>query len=210
MEVEGRRVPGARAAPQEAFWAWFAQNTEFLKQYDTNRDPVLDEIGRRLHEVHEGLTFEIGQAADGIYDFIISAAGIQEVFPEVVKLAKAAPRIEGWRIISFRPRAVDGSKQKLEYGGMTLSYADFWYQSEDQGEKLGLMLFVRGLSEENETTVRVATYLMLDTALGEFDVETKIGSIELEALPEDPATMGLKPFKDLAAEVDRRFPSTAH
>ncbi|MDH3594358.1 MAG: hypothetical protein OEU09_04330 [Rhodospirillales bacterium] len=207
--MAGGRVPSAQAAPQEAFWAWFVQNTDFLKQYDTNREPVLDEIGRRLHEVHEGLTFEIGQASDGVFDFIISADGIQEVFPEVVRLTKAAPRIEGWRIISFRPRAVDGGKQKLEYGGLTLSYSDLRYRSEDQGEKLGLTLFVRGLSEENETTLRVAAYLLLDTALGEYDVETRIGSIDLAPLPEDAETSELTPFKDLAAEVDCRFPSTA-
>ncbi len=203
------RVPSARATTQEAFWAWFARNTEFLEQYDTNREPVLDEIGRRLHDVHEGLTFEIGQARDGIYDFIISADGIQDVFPEVVRLAKAAPRIDGWRIISFRPRAIDGSKQTVEYGEMTLSYADLWYRSEDQGEVLGLTLFVQGLSEENEPTVRVIAFLLLDTALREFDVETKIGSINFVPLPEDAETVGLTPFKDLAAEVDRRFPASA-
>ena len=198
------------ATPQEAFWAWFVENTDFLKQHDTNQDPVLDEVERRLHEVHKGLVFEIGQASDGIYDFIVSADGIQEVFPAVVELAKAAPRIEGWRIISFRPRMPDMQDRILNYGGLALTYGDIWYRSEEQGDKLGLSLFIRALTDENREILHVSAYLMLDAALGEFDVETKIGSIEIQQLPEDRTTLNLKPFKDLAAEVDWRFPSTAH
>ena len=55
-----------------------------------------------------------------------------------------------------------------------------------------------------------AMYLMLDAALGEYDVETKIGTIELKPLTGGPDASGLKPIKELASEFDCRFPETAN
>jgi hypothetical protein len=46
-----------------------------------------------------------------------------------------------------------------------------------------------------------AILIALDTALGEFDVETKIGRIDLKPAPRNPLKVGLKPFHELPAFV---------
>ena len=45
-------------------------------------------------------------------------------------------------------------------------------------------------------------FLMLDCALGEYDVETRIGPITTHLLPPDPVGKGLKPFLMLPEESD--------
>ena len=101
-------LPGAASATQpQNFWVWFQENRGFLESYATNTQAVTRALGGRLQNVDRGLTYELGQAADGVYEFIVSANGIRDVFPEVIRLVRAAPKIEGWRIVAFRPRRPD-------------------------------------------------------------------------------------------------------
>lgn len=51
-----------------------------------------------------------------------------------------------------------------------------------------------------------AILIALDSALGEFDVETKIGRIEWKATPRNPAKAGLKRFQELPAFVREWVP----
>jgi hypothetical protein len=91
-------LPGAASATQQHnFWVWFQENRGFLESYATNTQAVTRALGARLQNVDRGLTYELGQAADGVYEFIVSANGIRDVFPEVIRLVRAAPKVEGWR-----------------------------------------------------------------------------------------------------------------
>ena len=53
-----------------------------------------------------------------------------------------------------------------------------WFSLLDNGEIAGLCLFIPGYTESN-VAYRQIGYLLLDIALGEFDVETKLGFIEM-------------------------------
>ena len=65
---------------------------------------------------------------------------------------------------------------------------------------IGLRLFIPGFSEENVAMKHIA-YLMLDEALGEYDVETKIGLIQM--LPrESPASTKRYPLSELPELFD--------
>jgi hypothetical protein len=48
----------------------------------------------------------------------------------------------------------------------------------------------------------MASFLLLDNALGEYDVEMKTGFIERHALPQEPEQRGLKPFNELPHTFD--------
>lgn len=195
----------AQATQQQNFWTWFEGNRDFMTGYASNTSAVTQAVGRRLQNVDRGLTYEMGQAADGVYEFIVSANGVRDVFPEVIKLVKAAPEIEGWRIIAFRPRRPDALQSKLEYAGFSVSGSDVWYRSEEAGDHFNLTVLVKGLDGDNEKKAIGAAFIMLDLALGEFDVATKLRSINFGALPPDPESQGLKPLNELPREVDARF-----
>ncbi len=195
----------ALATQQQDFWAWFQANRDFLTQYAANTAAVTGAVGNRLQNVDRGLTFEMGRAPDGVYEFIVSADGIRDVFPEVRRLVKAAPEIENWRIIAFRPRRPDALELNLEYAGIEVSGGDLWYSLAAEGGQLALTLFVKSLTRSNHDVMADAGFIMLDQVLGEYDTATKLRFIDFAPLPPDPEAAGLKPLGDLAEEVDRRF-----
>ena len=59
---------------------------------------------------------------------------------------------------------------------------------------------------EDEGTV-AALFVLLDAALGEVDVATRIGPITWGRAPASPALAGLHPFRDLPEQFDAMAPS---
>jgi hypothetical protein len=57
-----------------------------------------------------------------------------------------------------------------------------------------LTLYVRGLTDANKNAVYGAAFILLDNALGEFAVETRVGFLERNGRPDHPESLGLKPF----------------
>lgn len=199
-----RRKSSGRAA-REAFWTWFQDNKAFLETYAANTQEVVTAIGNHLDAVNPQLAFEMGQAADGIYEFIVSADGVRDVFPYVVALTEAAPTIPGWRIIAFRPRKPDSLGNVVWFGGMELGTSAVWYRSSSHEDRLDLALSVAGQDKDGTQEMLGALFLLLDATLGEYDVATRIGCIEFEDCPSEPAAAGFKPLSELAGEVDARF-----
>jgi hypothetical protein len=192
--------------PEAAFWQWFADHSEHFRTFDPNTDPeaagrILDQVMEQLSNVCEGLTCELStRPPSGCQDFIVSADGIKERFAPVRRLVAAAPSLPGWQIIAFRPR------QELDYpvvlDGRTIKPADVWFRALPDGQKVDLGVFLPGLTAENRDSLVRIGYILLDMALGEYDVEMKIGGIDWKALPPDPAKEGLKPYRDLPSVVD--------
>jgi len=195
----------ARRAAGENFWAWFQENKAFLENYVENTHAVVGAVGERLSAVNSRLTFEMGQANDGVYEFIVSADGISEVFPVVMELTKLAPAIDGWRIIPFRPRKPESLGNTVTFEDMELPTSALWYRSGDQGDRIALTLFVEGSTMDEAHAFLGPIFILLDATLGEYDVATRIGHIEFGDCPAAPAEAGLKPILDLAREVDARF-----
>ena len=194
-----------KAAAREAFWSWFRDNTAFLQTYAEDTPTVIAAVGRRLDAVSRDLAFEMGQADDGVYEFIVSAEGIRAVFPEVIALTKAAPSVPGWRILAFRPRKPGGPGQVVRYEGAELGAGALWYRAARQEDKVDLALAVEGQDKDGARGLLGPVFLLLDATLGEYDVSTRIGVIDFEDCPADPAAAGLSPLADLPGEVDRTF-----
>ncbi len=195
----------AKATAQEAFWAWFRENTAYLQTYAEDTVAVIAAVGKRLDVVNRDLTFEMGRADDGVYEFILSADGLRGVFPEVIAMAKAAPTIPGWRIIAFRPRKPGCLGQVVRFEGTELGARSLWYRSQRQDDKLDLSPCIEGREKEGAHGLLGPVFLLLDATLGEYDVGTRIGVIEFEDCPADPAAAGLRPLSELAGEVDMHF-----
>lgn len=158
-------------------------------------EQVLHELNRELEKVAKGLTFEFGPETDGLQELIISADGIREFFPAVTRLVAAAPELTGLKIIAFRPPK--GTDLTIELGDFKLAADDIWFLSKPDRERIGLFLFIKGLSGQNEKKAKQASFILLDAALGEYVVETMVGFVEWRNLPEDPVRAGLTPFRQL-------------
>ena len=200
----------ATDSPFDAFWRWFVVAERGLRDAHGGGTAAVEiavtEIGNRLRRVHPELCFEYDRADDGVYELILSAGGIRSLFPAVSALKQAAPEVPGWRVIAFRPRKT--SCARVQLGEAVLEPQDLWYRLMPDADQADLDLFVADLTPETLEGLGGAAFLMLDAALGEYDVATRIGAIDFDALPEDPAGFDLKPIDALRADFDALFPQT--
>lgn len=189
------------AAAASAFWAWVPGQLDALHAVQTGKEPVVAELGEKLKAIDEGLTFELGLGRTPM-QLIISADGDRSRFDLVEQLTKAAPAIEGLEVVAFRPRKDD--QLSLAVGGVSLSGADLSFAARpdaDKPELMSLEVYVKGLGGEKDADLKEAAYLLLEAALGEKDLETKVGVIDFLPPLAEPKE-GLRPLSELPAAMD--------
>lgn len=189
-----------QSSAEDGFWRWFQVNEARLFDFESDRDKVFDELQVQLHKVKAGLTFEFGPKENGKRDFVISADGIKDVFPSVISLANAAPSLSRWKIIKFRPRR---DLSPISLNGLQLSPEQVDFTIEPDGPKIGITLFIDGYKESEHERYVGLVFLMLDQALGEYDVETKVGGIDFKTrtakskTPKQPFSALVRSFDEL-------------
>ncbi|HEY2857887.1 MAG TPA: hypothetical protein VGJ21_05685, partial [Terracidiphilus sp.] len=132
-------------------------------------------------------------------EFVISAGGLRNAFPAVTSLVAAAPVLERWRIVAFRPRR--DTICSVQIGDTSIEPSEVEFSLLTKGEAIGIRLFIRGASETNSTVQQIG-YLMLDEALGEYDVETRVGLIQMVP-PDTPRTGPRHPLTELPLLFDQ-------
>src|SRR5215469_12898994 len=161
---------------QDCFWNWFIQHEVELFEFDPDREAqreeLFDRLAAEIQKVHPDLTFEFGPKGSR-REFVISAGGIATAFPAVISVAQAAPSLDRWHFTAFRPRRWPISV--VEIGGKRIDPRDVQFSLLDNGKMVGLYLFIPGFQESDVDTKQIG-YLLLDEALGEYDVETRLGS----------------------------------
>jgi hypothetical protein len=187
---------------QEQFWVWFVAHERELFDFDPNqvaeRERIFDELQGELRKVDPDLTFEFGPN-EPRREFVISAGGIQRAFPAVVWLARAAPALEQWQVTAFRPRRPP--LQVVEFGEERVAPEEVQFSLLDNGKIAGIHLFIHGFRDDDADLKQIA-YFLLDGALGEYDVESRLGLIEI--FSPQTATAGTRcPLADLPARFDR-------
>jgi hypothetical protein len=165
---------------EERFWQWFTKNEPLLLSFDATQVPererIFDSLSKELARIDADLTFEFGPPVSP-REFVISAGGIKRAFPAVSALVAAAPRLERWKVIAFRPRR-PGTLSDIELGGVKINADDVQLSLVTNGTTPGILLFLPGYDDAVLAYKQIG-YLLLDMALGEFDVETKVGLIEM-------------------------------
>lgn len=188
----------ANAAPEEKFWKWFQKNEAILFDFEIDQENIFDRLAAEMHKVDPNLTFEFGPKVNNKREFIISADGIKDAFPKVESLYSAAPNnLSKWVIIKFRPRR---EPFDIEYSGLTVNAESVKVALERDGNKIGITLIIPNFAEESRNAYIGIAYLILDQALGEYDVETKVGYIEVESSL--PATIKVYSLHELPNEFD--------
>jgi hypothetical protein len=184
--------------PQQVFWQWFDAHQDELFNFETDQERVFDELSQQLIQVHPDLTFEFGPKTDR-REFVISAGGIRGAFPAVSSLVAAAPTLDRWRVTAFRPRRTPLNSVQL--AETCIDPSDVEFSLLTKGSVIGIQVFIPGF-RESDLTLKQIGYLMLDDALGEYDVETKIGLIQMLP-PEAPRTYRRYPFSELPSLFDQ-------
>jgi hypothetical protein len=184
------------------FWNWFIENQHpYLFIHNENmqdRDDAMENFTKKLHEFNEGLYFLIGGSEGGPQELIITAEGVREYFPKVEELVNAAPEIEGWKILAFKP-AMDTSFG-IRMGDMDFSPETLWFmplKHPDHPEYLGLHIGIPEYDEKhNEHYLQIA-FLLIDNLIGEKRSSDEIQYIETGDLPDLPGEKGFYPLTEL-------------
>ena len=187
--------------PAKAFWTWLVKN-EVRLAGALKSDPAatMDEINGHL-QAEKGVIAEaaIAKEAGEKHMLVISADGLVQYFDAVKALVAAAPALQRWQVVAFRPRRDEG---QLEITGKTFDVSDFSFR--ERGRKKGkvdLQIFARKMRAAEEPRFKQAAYLFLDGIVGEYDAETKIGGIEFLPAPAKPSA-DVRPLTELARVVD--------
>ncbi|HSH02885.1 MAG TPA: hypothetical protein VLL52_10235 [Anaerolineae bacterium] len=194
------------STPEETFWQWFLNNEERIFNYQEDQDAVLDELSHAIQQVHSNLTFALSaQLINGMREFIVSANGIQTAFPHVEKLVDAAPLLGRWQWIKFRPRHREILNIRIDDHHMVRA-DDVHYLMFATDDKVGIFLFFDNYTPEQHELYAQLGFLFLDQALGEYDIETKVGPIELYSRDSDLFAKSA-PLRDLPAHFDAYWAS---
>lgn len=195
-------VSSSQVPKEEAFWKWFNKNEARLYDFEKEQDRIFQELSAELTKIDENLVFEFGPKEDGVRDFVISADGIKKSFPFVVSLVDKAPPFSRWKIIKFRPRRPPFPE--IRYDGLSTKLDQIKFTLEPDGDKVGITIFIDGYRTAQHQKFLGIAFLYLDNCLGEFDVETKVGFIKLEAMIK-PTNIEKSPLIRLPEIFDRFF-----
>lgn len=182
MSILGIFTGRAEASPESDFWVWFQKNDSALFDFERDQETTFDRLAAELRKVHPDLTFEFGPKKGGKREFIISADGIRAAFPKVESLYAAAPSLSRWTFIKFRPRRAPFD---IEYQGINVKADSVRVLLAADGARTGVTVLIPGYSAERRKTYGGIAFLLLDQALGEFDVEARVGSVDVDAPPTD-------------------------
>lgn len=188
--------------PQNEFWSWFIQHETELFTLDLNRkserEELFNELASELQKVDPDITFEFGPNQPR-REFIISTGGIKRAFPAVASLVDATPPLDRWQVMAFRPRRTPFNV--VDFRGRRVDSKDVQFSLLDNGKVAGVDLFIPGFREDDADFKQIG-YLLLDEALGEYDVEFRLGLIRM--LPPDTRTEGDRyPLAELPTLFDQ-------
>lgn len=181
-----------------AFWSWFIDHELELFDFEADQERIFDQLAKQLQKVDPHLTFEFGPK-EKRREFVISAGGIKSAFPAVTALVGTAPNLDRWHVIAFRPRRA--ITNVVEFRGIRVNPNDVQFSLVHNGQTAGIYLFIPAF-RESDPDWRQVGYLVLDEALGEFDVESRLGLIKM--LPPDTRTGGKRyPLAELPRAFDQ-------
>jgi hypothetical protein len=194
----------------KAFWDWFQKNHQqylFVNQVDAQeKDRLLGEFVQQLHQYHEHLFPLIGGHPDAKKtELIISAEGIKEYFPAVEQLVAAAPEMQDWEFIAFKPPMGHGFS--IEYGGKEFDPEKIIFiplKNDQYPNSIGIHICYPDYQDAERNIFVGGTYLILDTILGERSTTLDIDYLDVVKTPADASKYGYRPLSKLKEYIDQK------
>lgn len=193
----------AKKNPEQIFWKWFQKNESKFFDLEKDKDNLLDKLSKELTKYKDGLTYEVSTVESGKRELIISADGLKEIFPSVEALVTSAPELNRWKVIAFRPRHKDYADFVLNYEEEEFDPSKIWIYYRVEDGFFDLALYHPAYDEKERNLYVSASYILLDTALGEYDVTMNVRYIDHRKLPKNPQEEGLTPFSKLSEKFDK-------
>ncbi|CAN5603962.1 hypothetical protein BH10BAC2_BH10BAC2_04930 [soil metagenome] len=174
----------------DEFWSWFKENNKaflFSNSIDENiKEQLLNSFMVQLHKYCDKIYFEIGGFPDETQELIITAEGDKKYFLKVEELINAAPQIDNWIFVAFKPPISGDFKSK--WGELELNTEEMYFLplSNNKTPGIGIRVYLKNheLLKENKTLMTLL-YKMLDTILGEKSFASDVDYIDTDLLPDN-------------------------
>src|ERR1700677_2463849 len=179
-----------------SLWSWSSSNQSRFCNLEQERENLVPELVEHLRLLSPNLTIEFEAPKNGVREMAISADGVEKDFPLVEQLVAAAPTMQGWHVVAFRqPSKIQG--MELKYPGITLDTDRMWMMPIEDDQGFDLIVFFPNYSDDRRNLFINATYVLLDNAIGEYNVVKGIRTLDFQKLPPVGDRRGILPFVDL-------------
>ncbi len=190
-----------------SFWQQLENTIDNLlgSEADNNfdADNLLLEYRNSLQKIDRNLTFHFERdEEDGPVEMVFGCDGYPESISSVLSLVGAAPSIGGIRFIAFNHR-YDPVPAYIHLGEDVIELKEFWYSFRIENGKLFMAVYMQELPASLDMEPRIeAVMIYLDALIGEYDLMTRVSTLDWYELPTDPLDFGLRPMSELRDHFD--------
>ncbi len=189
-----------------AFWEWWtASGAGECARAIAARQPevVVETMSDRLGAVAPGLAWELAPGTTSAHRLVVTAAGNPELRAAARRWLRAAPPADAtWEYADSRGPVGDLTGMTLTVGDVQVALDDVTVRTTREGNHYNVAVHHPAFAGLPEEARQAATFIALDTALGELAVETWIGRIEpaLQAPAGSVSLAGLRQKVDALGE----------
>ena len=195
VQAQAQDQPSSK---ESIFWTWFTQNENKIIGILDDRS-FATTLKAKMEEYYPVLTFELGPAEEGKYNFYISCDGLREGLPYVELLGTAAPELPKWNIIKYKQPHKEVTDIMID--GLQLGPKEITVSYTVSIKWIDLKLFIDGFNEKDDRYNHIS-FLLLDALLGEYAMMTKVGAITFHSSGSVQPSKEIIPFLELKTIVD--------
>ncbi|KGK40939.1 hypothetical protein LH51_18450 [Nitrincola sp. A-D6] len=191
----------------QAFWSQLEKTLDQLleSQHESHfgADRLLEEYRERLQKIDRNLTFHFERDdAEGPVEMVFGCDGYPESIHSVLSLVSMAPALRGIEFKAFNERC-NPVPARVNLGDEICQIEDYWCSLRLIEGKLQLAVYLEDMPDILEMDPRVeAVMIFMDALIGEFELMTRVWTLDWYELPVDPLDFGLFPLEDLRDKFD--------
>lgn len=191
-----------------SFWEQLEQTIDqLLGSREDDRfeaDTLLKDYRELLKKIDGNLTFhfERDEEEEGPVEMIFGCDGFPESISTVLSLIGAAPDLNGISFKAFNHR-YDPVPTCVNIGDEFCEISEFWFGLREVNGRLQLEIYMEDAPKLLDMDPRVeAVMIFLDALIGEYELMTRVWSLDWFDLPVAPEDYGLIPLLQLRDVFD--------
>ncbi len=183
------------------FWAWWSKAADQIDEAISNGtvEGWSEKLTERVHAIDDALVWELAPGLEARHQLVVTAEGN----PEKRAIARrwlrgAPPASKTWEYADARQRVASLDDLALTMDGQELSLSDVVVAATREGNHYNVEVYHPLFSDPPAESDKSVTFIALDAALGELEIETWLWRVDVAA----DRPKGAVPLNELRRLVD--------